>query len=147
MLGRTRARQRLALRGKRLRARGGIDRYCVAGGGSTRIGYPTRRLNSTIRRWLRRRVRGRAILILTSSGRFSISGIRHGMSVKVLRRKLRRERKLRVGRSTWYFAPGRRARLIYKTRRGTVLEVGKADARLTRSQAARRRFLGAWKLR
>ncbi len=147
LLGRTRARQRRALRGKRLRARGGIDRYCVAGGGSTRIGYPTRRLNSTIRRWLRRRVRARAILILTSSGRFSINGIRRGTSVRVLRRKLRRERRLRVGRSTWYFAPGSRARLIYKTRRGRVLEVGKADARLTRSQAARRRFLGAWKLR
>ena len=147
VLGRTRARQRRALRGKRLRTRGGIDRYCVTGGGSIRIGYPTRRLTSRIGRSLRRRVRARAVLILTSSGRFSIKGIRRGTSVATLRRRLRGESRLRVGRNTWYVAPGRRVRLLYKIRRGRVVEVGTADARLTRSNGARKRFLGAWQLR
>ena len=38
-LGRTRSRQRRLMRGKALKSRAGIDRYCAAGGGSFRIGY------------------------------------------------------------------------------------------------------------
>src|SRR3954451_437581 len=137
VLGRTRSRQRRALRGARLHARGGIDRYCATGGGSFRIAYPTRRLNRGLGRALRRRVARRAVLILTSSRRFSVTGTRVGARVKTLRRKLRDERRVRVGRNVWYLAAGR----VYKTRRGRVLAVGIADRRL-----AARRLLTAWRL-
>ena len=42
--GKERIAQRAILKGAKLRSREGLDRYCAAGGGAFRIGYPTRRL-------------------------------------------------------------------------------------------------------
>ena len=42
-LARKRTRQRARLFGTRFSDRKGIDRYCVAGGGTMRVGYPTAR--------------------------------------------------------------------------------------------------------
>jgi Tol biopolymer transport system component len=146
VLGRTRTRQRRAFRGKRLRSRRGIDRYCATGGGSFRIGYPTRRLNAGLSRRERARIRRRAVLILTSSRRFSVRRIRRGTSVRRLRRLLRGERRVPVGRNVWYLAAGRSARVVFKTRGRRVLDVGIADRRLTTGGGAQTRFLRAWQL-
>jgi Lipase C-terminal domain/Lipase (class 2) len=142
-LGRTRAAQRRLLRGKRLRARRGMDRYCAAGGGSFRIGYPTGRLSRRQRALAKRRV----ILIVTSSKRFAVAGIRPGSRVRTLRRRLRGERRLRVGRNVWYLDRGRGATRVYKARGRRVLAVGIADRRLTQGGAASRRFMRSWQLR
>jgi hypothetical protein len=142
-LGRTRRSQRRVFRGKRLKARRGMDRYCVSGGGSFRIGYPTARLA----RRERLAARGRAILVITSSGRFSVRGIRPGAAARVLRRRLRGERRLRVGHNTWYLARGRKATLVYKVRGRRVLDVGIADRRFPRGRPSSTRFLRAWDLR
>jgi hypothetical protein len=147
VLGRRKATQRRHFRGKRLRSRGGIDRYCVSGGGSFRIGYLSRRLSRHLGRRTRRRVRGRTILILTSSKRFSVKRIRPGTRVRTLRRRLRHERPFRVGGNVWYLAAGSRATLLFKTRRGRVIEVGIGDSRLARSRRGAKRYLGAWRLR
>jgi hypothetical protein len=56
------------------------------------------------------------------------------------------ERRYRVGRNAWYVAPGKRARLVLKTRRGRVREIGLASKRLTRSRPATRGLLRAWHL-
>jgi hypothetical protein len=131
-LGRDRKRQRAILGGRLLGRRGGIDRYCLAGGGAMRIGYPTRRL----------RRRGGALLILTSSGRLSIRGLRVGSRV----RGLRGARTVRVGRNTWYLASGARSRLLFQVRRGRVRQLGIADKRLTARRRASVRFLRGWQL-
>jgi hypothetical protein len=144
VLGRQKATQRRHFRGKRLHSRGGIDRYCVSGGGSFRIGYTSGRLSRHLSRRTRRRVRGRTILILTSSKRYSVKRIKAGTSVRTLRRRLHGERRFRVGGNTWYLAAGSRARLLFKTRRGRVLEVGIGDKGLTRTRTASRRYLRAW---
>jgi Tol biopolymer transport system component len=142
-LGRTRRAQRRVLKGKLLSRRGGIDRYCVAGGGRMRIGYPTARLRrSHPRPDLVRRRRGRALIVLTSSRRFAIRGVRRGSST----RPLRGLRRFRIGRNLWYVARGKRSLLVFKTRRGRVLEVGIADRRLGATGAAVRRLLHAWHL-
>ena len=141
-LGRTRSRQRRLLRGKALSSRAGLDRYCATGGGSFRIGYPTARLS----RRQRAAARGRVILIMTSSRRFAVRGIRRGTSVATLRRRLRGERRIRVGRNVWYLAGGRSATLAYKTRGPKVLDVGIADRRLTGGALASKRFLRSWQL-
>lgn len=145
-LARTRARQRRAFHGKRLRSRGGIDSYCATGGGKFRIAYPTRRLNRGLKRSTRRRVRKRAVLLLATSKRFSVRGIKRGTTVRKLRRRLHGERRVRVGKNAWYVAGGRSARLIFRTRGKRVLEVGLGDKRLTRSRKADRHFLRAWQL-
>ena len=143
-LGRTRARQRAAFRGKRRSSRRGIDSYCLAGGGNVRIGYPTSRLNRSIGRSLRVRVRSRAVLVLTSSDRYAVGRVRVGDSVRRLRSRLRGERRYRVGRNTWYAARGGGVRRVFKVRAGRVREVGIADRRLTRTRGATRRFLRSW---
>lgn len=142
-LGRTRSRQRRLLRGKALRSRAGLDRYCAAGGGSFRIGYPTARLSRRQRALARRRV----ILITTSSKRFAGRGIRPGSSVAAMRRRLRGERRFRVGRNVWYLVRARSAELVFKTRGRRVLDVGIADRRLSGGTTASRRFLRSWELR
>ena len=62
-----------------------------------------------------------------------------------MRQKLRGERRIRFGGTTWYVANGSRTRLVVKVQRDAVRELGIADKRLTRSRTELRRFLAAWK--
>jgi hypothetical protein len=142
-LGRTRKSQRRVFHGKALKARRGMDSYCATGGGRFRIGYPTSRLSRSARTLAKKR----AIVILTSSKRFSVRGVRPGSSVKGLRRRLRGERRLAIGGNAWYLARGHKATLLYKTHGRRVLEVGIGDRRLTGTGGSARRFLRSWELR
>lgn len=126
--------------------RGAADSYCMSGGGSLEIGYPTARLLAGLTRSERRRVSGRAVLLLATSKRYSIKGIAPGASVSTLRRRLSGERAYRVGGRTWYLAPGRGARLVFRVQGGRVLKLGVADLRLTSTPRAAGRLLAAWKL-
>jgi hypothetical protein len=124
-----------------------MDRYCVAGGGTMRIGYPTRRLFRTHpSRFVVRRARSRALIALTTSRRVLIKRLRVGSETRTVRRRLHGERRHRIGRNTWYLASGRGARLAFKTRGGRVLELGIADERLTRSRRSVKSLLRAWHL-
>ena len=125
-LGRRRAGLRRQFAGARLSSRKRFERYCIAGGGSLRIGY---------------RRNGRAVLLLTTSKRYRIKGLRRGSRVSKLRQRLRGERRFKVGRNTWYLAPGGASTLVFKTRRGRVREIGIADKRLTRGRAGAKRLL------
>jgi ABC-2 type transport system ATP-binding protein len=146
VLGRTRAKQRKVFRGNRLRSRGGIDRYCATGGGTFRMGYPSRRLNHGVERSTRRRISGRTVLALTTSKRYSVRGIKRGTTVRTLRRRLRGEHRIRVGANTWYVAAGHSTRLVFRTRGKRVYEVGIGDKRLTGSIKGDKHFLRAWQL-
>ena len=142
-LGRPRNAQRLALGVRLLGRRGGIDRWCLAGGGALRIGYPTSRLRSSHPgRGLVERSLGRALIALSTSRSTSIRGVSPGDSADGLRGM----RRYRIGRNVWFVAPGKRSRLVFKTRGGRVLELGIADLRLTRSRLALRSLLHAWHL-
>ena len=143
-LGRSRSIQRRNL-GRRLRSpSAGIDRYCLAAGGVLRVGYPTARLNRSLARSTRRRLRNRAILVLTSSRRFPLSRATVGMSTRTLRRRLRGERSVVVGRNRWYFTSGSKSRLLFRVQRGKVREVGLAAGSITRSRLRTARLLRAW---
>jgi alpha-D-xyloside xylohydrolase len=133
-LGRTRAANRRAFPRFR-QARRRVDRFCLTDGRLIRIGYPSRRLRRLGAR------RERAVLVLTSSRRYSIRRVRQGSSLRTLRRRVRVGRGYRVGRNRWYLARGRRARLVFKVRGGRVGEVGLASLRLTRGRRAAGRFL------
>ena len=144
-LGRTRAGQRKVLKGTLLSDRPKIDRYCVnKGGGSLRVGYPTSRLASKLSRGTRRRIGSKAILLVSTSKAFKLSRSMVGTKTGTLRRRLRGERRVKVGRNTWYVAKGRKARVLFRTRKGKVLEMGIADRRLTTTRAATVRLLRAW---
>ncbi len=144
-LGRKRAIQRRRFgNARRLRARKGIDRYCVKGGGLMRVGYPTRQLNKRLSRRTRREVRDEAVLALTTNRRLGIRGLRVGSRTKVLRASFRGERGVRVGRNTWYLVRSRKARFVFKTRRGRIGELGLANLKLTSSRRSGARLLGAF---
>jgi hypothetical protein len=143
-LGALRAGNRRRFSGARLRSRQAIDRYCVAGGGSLRIGYPSTRLSRTLGRSLRRRLRGRALVLLTTSPRWAVLGLSPGESTRALRSTRRGRRRLRIGHNLWFTLPGRESRLLFKTRAGRVLEVGLANRALARTRASEERLLRAW---
>lgn len=144
-LGRTRTSQRKILKGTLFSDRPGIDRYCVReGGGSLRVGYPTKRLNAKLSKKTRKRIKSKAVLLVSTSKAFRLSGAKIGTGTKTLARRLKGERRLKIGRNTWYVAQGKRARILFRTRKGKVLEMGLADKRLTTTRGATVRLLRAW---
>jgi hypothetical protein len=123
-LGRTPSAERRAFPSfTRPRAR--VDRFCLRGGGHVRIGYMTRR----------------AVLLLTTSRHYAVRGVRNGSTLRLLRRRLGRMWSFRIGRNRWYVARGRRVRLVFKTHRGRVEEVGIADPRSSTTPRRAKRFL------
>ena len=92
----------------------------------------------------RRRVRGRALLVLTSSRRYAIRRVRPGMRTAALRRRLRGERRVRVGVNVWYVLRGPKSTYVFKTRAGKVREIGLADKRLTKTPRATTQLLRAY---
>ncbi|MDQ4047892.1 MAG: hypothetical protein M3131_00695, partial [Actinomycetota bacterium] len=115
-----------------------IDRFCIVGGGGVRVGYPTGGLLGGLSRGERRRVGDRAVLALSSSARHLLRGLQRGSRLRTVRRRLRGERRYRVGRDSWYLAFGRSARIVVKVRRGRVSELGLADLRLTAGRNAKK---------
>jgi metallophosphoesterase (TIGR03767 family) len=145
-LGRTRSGNRRAFPRRSLsRPRRTVDRFCLAARRATRVGYPSRGFRTRMSRRDRSRVRGRAVLALSSHPAYSIRRIRAGSTVGAMRRRFRGERRFEVGRNTWYLARGSRARIVFRTYRNRVREVGLADRRLTSSRSGARRFLRAFR--
>jgi poly(hydroxyalkanoate) depolymerase family esterase len=141
-LGRKRNAQRKIFNGAKLKARKGLDRYCAVGGGAFRIGYPPQKLLTAARKRLARKIKGRVVLILTSSKRFKVKGIRTGDRSRKVHGK-----HIKVGRNTWYLLKRRKGvRQLLVVRRGKVRAVGIGDSRLTKTKRLTRRYLNAWKL-
>jgi hypothetical protein len=137
---------RIGLKGRRR-----LDKFCLSDRRAVRIGYPTNRL---LRRNLGRRARSsafapnKAVLVLTSSRRFKLRRVRVGTPTSVMRRRIGlRARGIRIGRNVWYSKRGKRARLVFKTRRGRVREVGHAPLRLTSTRRRTARLLRSFPLR
>jgi hypothetical protein len=103
-----------------------VDRFCLADGRHLRIGYPSRALLRRLSRSERRRVKGRAIFMTTSSPRYHMFGKRPGSNASGLR-----GRRFRVGSNLWVLRRADRARALFKVRRGRVLEIGLGDRRLS----------------
>jgi uncharacterized delta-60 repeat protein len=144
-LGRPQATQRAIFQGASLATRQGLDKYCAAGGGTFRIGYPTARLMRFLPRSVRRAVAERVVLILTSSRRFSVGGITPGISTEAQARgRLRGERRARVGKNTWQAARSGSLLLLIKVQGGRVREIGIGDGRLARGPKGLKRFLTGW---
>ncbi|MEJ7751075.1 MAG: M14 family zinc carboxypeptidase, partial [Thermoleophilaceae bacterium] len=143
-LGRLRA-PLLAAFARREGGRRTVDVVCLEGPGSLRIGYPGAGLLRTLSGSEKRRVRGRAILLLTSSPRFALRGVRPGARTSSVRRRFPRVRSIRVGLNRWFVVPRRGARLVLKSRDGRIEEVGLADSRLVGTRARAGRFLRSFR--
>jgi hypothetical protein len=120
-----------------------FDFFCLSDGRLVRVGFasPKMRIATHLRRQAFGRVRGRAVFILTSSQRYRIRGVRPGSRVRTLRRRLRGERRYRIGRNVYYVATGRNSRLLFRTRRGRVRAVGIGAKRVARDRRQERAYL------
>jgi hypothetical protein len=138
-LGRKRSTIRRAYPSRR--AKGSFDYFCLADGRVVGAGYPSARLRRGIGRRERRRVKGRAVLLLTTSTHLRMRKLRVGSSSRSVRRRLHKEKRYRVGSNVWYLARAKSSTLVFKTRRGKVRSLGVADRRLTSTRRKQKRFL------
>ena len=143
-LGRKLATTRAAFaRGRR--TKGAIDRFCLAGGGAVRVGYPSAALRRKLSRRERARVKGRAVLLLSSGPRTRLRKVVTGASTRTLARRIGRVKPIKVGSTRWYVRRGSGARHVFRVTGGKVREVGLADARLTASRARAKRLFASFR--
>ena len=118
-----------------------VDRFCLRGGGAIRVGYLSPKGLSQLSRSERRRLRGRAVLVLSSGARTTVGGVRPGTTLRALRRRYRGIRGVRVGRNVWYSVRTRGSTRVFKVQGGRVTEVGLADGRVSANRVLLRRLL------
>lgn len=116
------------------------DRYCLRGRAAMRVGYPSKRALGQMSGSRRRKVRGRAILLLSSSRATKVGGVRVGTTAASLKKRKGMRRGVRVGRNVWYTRPSGGRTLVFKVRRRKVAEVGIANRGLTASRSGVKRF-------
>lgn len=144
VLGRTRATARKAYPKASLKAKtAAIDRFCLVGGTNALVGYPTTGLLQSLKAKERRRVAGRTVLAVTSAKTTKVQTIKVGSTSRTVTRRLRGEKRYKVGASTFYLAKGSAARILVQLRRGKVVQLGLADLKLTANAKSTRKFLNA----
>ena len=141
VLGSSKAKTRKALKLLKVTVYG-FDQFCLQGGPGIRVGYASRKLLATLSRRLRRKVTGRAVMILTANHFYALDGVRPGSRVAFVAKQLRirAKRFFAIGANDWYVVPGKVADGILKVRHGVIEEIGIADKRLLTSHKAQYRF-------
>jgi beta-glucosidase len=136
-LGMTRAQARRQFARYSLGHRRYMDFFCLGAGG-IRAAYPSPKLLRTLSSRQQRRLRGRAILLLTASRHYAVRGVRPGTRLAAVARRLHAGRGYRVGANTWYLVPDGAVRGVLKVQRGVIQEIGITYAELgsTRQEAS-----------
>ena len=120
-----------------------MDFFCAAVNG-IRVGYPSGALLRKLSRIDRRRVQGRAVLVLTANPSYALERVHPGDRLATVARRLKVGRRFQIGLNSWYLAPAGPSRAVFKVRHGRIEEIGLADKRLTTSRFASRRFLASF---
>jgi beta-glucosidase len=123
-MSRSTARRRFArfeLRGRRY-----MDFFCTGQNG-IRVGYASRKLLRSLTTVQQRKVRDRAVLILTSSHQYTLKGVAPGARLAPVARRLHVSRAYRVGLNTWYLVPDGPVLGVLKVRHGVIEEIGITD--------------------
>jgi putative CocE/NonD family hydrolase len=139
-LGMKRADARRALRFSSTRGRRSMDFFCLSKSG-IRLGYPSQKLLRSLSKGQRERLEGRVVLALTANPHYTLRGVRLGVKLSRVKRRLHLGKGYKVGLNWWYLAPNGPSRGILKVRRNRIEEIGIADKRLTGTRAAAKRFL------
>lgn len=130
-LGMTRAQARHAYTKSSTRGKHYEEFFCLTPIG-VRVGYGSPHIPKTFR--------NKVIWASTSSAYYALRGIRVGATIAAAKR-LKLTGPYKVGRNTWYFTADGAANGIFKVRRGLIEEIGIAERSLTKTTAARKRFL------
>jgi hypothetical protein len=117
-----------------------MEFFCLSPSG-VRVGYASPKLHRGLstREW--RRARGRVVIVLTADRHYALRGVRPGVRVAAVKRRLHLGRPFHVGLNFWYLTPSRRVHGVLKVRHGRVQEIGIANGRLTRTRSSTARFL------
>ncbi len=139
-LGMARAAVRKRFTRRTTGGRRNMDFFCTASH-RIRVGYGSPKLPRGLTRKQRARINGRAILVVTASHHYALRGVRPGTRLTAAaRRRLHVGPRFHVGKNFWYLTRNPGARGVLKVRGNQIEEIGIADARLTRTRAAARRF-------
>jgi beta-glucosidase len=130
--------QTVSLRGRRY-----MDFFCTGPQG-IRAGYPSPRLERTLRRSLRRKIGRRVVLILTAKKGFLLRGIHSGSPIAAAARRMRLTGPFTIGANRWYLLAVGKGRGVLKVRHGVVEEIGIVNASLTRTRHADMVFLASF---
>jgi putative CocE/NonD family hydrolase len=139
-LGMTRKHVRGLFRRFSTRGRRYMDFFCPARNG-IRVGYPSPKLLRTLSRVERHRIKGRAVLALTSNPHYALRGVHPGAGLAMVARRLHVGQGFHIGLNWWYLTPNGRSRGVLKVRQGVIEEIGIADKQLTNHRPAQWRFL------
>jgi hypothetical protein len=144
-LGMTRARARSEFTVSPNRGHRFMDVFCLSPSG-IRVGYASPRLRALLPKTAWRRVKGRVVLALTTNSHYSLHGVRPGgrLSAKLAHR-LHAGHGYRIGRNTWYLIGNGASRGVLRVQHATILEIGIANKRLTRSRQVAARFLRSFR--
>ena len=129
----TRARTRRQFSRGSTRGRRDMDFFCPARRG-IRVGYASPTLTRHLSAAQRRRVAGRAVLILSANRHYALHGVRPGTRLAKVRRRLHVGRAFHVGLNYWYVVANGPSHGVLKVRHGVIQEVGIAELRLTRGE-------------
>jgi pimeloyl-ACP methyl ester carboxylesterase len=121
--------------------RNGLDNFCLANGWGIRVGYPSAKLLRRLPAGRRASAAGKVIIALTANRHYALDGVRPGMSLAAIRRRLTGHRPLHIGRNTWYVLPGKRANGVLKVQHRKIQEVGILARQITRTRATQRLVL------
>jgi hypothetical protein len=143
-LGMTRAQAQRLLPRSSTRGRRSMVFFCLAPKG-IRAGFSSPKLLRTLAPSERRRVRGRAILLLTAYRRYALRGVRPHTLLSDVARRLRVGRPFHIGLNWWYLVANGQSRGVLKVRHGIIEEIGVADRQLTSSRRAARMFLTSFR--
>ena len=115
------------------------DNLCLAGGYGIRVGYG----NATMlgHGKLRRSLSSRIVFATTANPYYSLDGVRPGMTVASVTRRLHLGRPIHIGPNTWYVIPGTKANHVLKTRHGVIQEIGDLNRALTLTRDRQGRLL------
>lgn len=135
----TRAQARREFRRVSVRGRRYMDFFCTGDNG-IRVAYASPKLVATVPARLRARLRGRVILILTSSRHYALRGVAPGTRLAKVARRLHASRPYRVGLNTWYLTADGALRGVLKVGHGVIEEIGITDATFGQSRREATRF-------
>jgi hypothetical protein len=81
------------------------------------------------------------VLALTANRHYRLRGVRLGMRIAAVARRLRTGRPFHIGLNWWYLARGGVSHGLLKVRHGRIQEIGIVNRRLTRNRRMAALFL------
>jgi hypothetical protein len=123
-----------------------FDNFCLYGGWGIRVGYPSSTVLRSVAAGQRGRLSGRIVLALTANPYYALNGVRPGMLLSSVAKRLGVGKTFHIGSNFWYLAPDGGARGVLKVRGGVIQEVGLANKQLTAgNRASQHAFLASFK--